>query len=58
MQDNTNCHRTGGGNGKDKPKPFKVRETSLFSPETDPQGMYTGVPDNPFDEPVQDADDL
>ena len=25
---------------------------------TDPQGMYTGVPINPFDEPVQDADDL
>ena len=25
---------------------------------TDPQGMYTGVPVNPFDDPVQDADDL
>ena len=26
--------------------------------QTDPQGMYTGVPDNPWEEPVQDADDL
>ncbi|MGN1423552.1 MAG: hypothetical protein ACI4XA_09270 [Oscillospiraceae bacterium] len=25
---------------------------------TDPQGMYTGVPLNPFEEPVQDDDDL
>ena len=25
---------------------------------TDPQGMYTGVPINPFETPVQDADDL
>lgn len=26
--------------------------------KTDPQGMYTGVPENPYDLPVQDADDL
>lgn len=25
---------------------------------TDPQGMYTGVPDDPWEKPVQDADDL
>ncbi len=25
---------------------------------TDPFGMYTGLPDNPFEVPVQDADDL
>lgn len=25
---------------------------------TDPQGMYTGVPENPWERPVQDADDL
>ena len=26
---------------------------------TDPDGSYTGVPrDNPFDKPIQDADDL
>ena len=25
---------------------------------TDPLGMYTGVPQDPNDEPVQDADDL
>lgn len=27
-------------------------------PETDPQGMYTGVPEDPYEQPVQDADDL
>ena len=25
---------------------------------TDPMGSYTGVPLDPFDDPVQDADDL
>ena len=25
---------------------------------TDPQGSYTGVPDDPYDMPIQDADDL
>ena len=25
---------------------------------TDPQGSYTGVPEQPDEEPVQDADDL
>jgi len=26
--------------------------------DTDPFGSYTGVPDDPYDKPVQDADDL
>ncbi len=30
----------------------------LQSPETDPQGSWTGVPEGPDLEPVQDADDL
>lgn len=25
---------------------------------TDPQGSWTGAPDDPFDKPIQDADDL
>ena len=25
---------------------------------TDPMGSYTGMPTDPFEEPVQDADDL
>lgn len=25
---------------------------------TDPQGSYTGHPENPYEKPVQDADDL
>lgn len=58
MQEYTNCHRNGGGKDKDKPKSGNIKETSLFSPETDPQGMYTGVPRNPYDAPIQDADDL
>lgn len=28
------------------------------SAATDPQGSWTGVPDDPWDVPVQDADDL
>lgn len=31
---------------------------NVKSPKTDPQGMYTGVPINPYEKPVQDADDL
>ena len=26
--------------------------------KTDPLGMYTGVPENPYEQPIQDADDL
>ena len=26
--------------------------------KTDPQGSYTGVPEDPTEKPVQDADDL
>ncbi len=26
--------------------------------DTDPYGSYTGVPDDPYDMPIQDADDL
>lgn len=26
--------------------------------QTDPQGSYTGRPENPYETPVQDADDL
>ena len=27
-------------------------------PVTDPMGSYTGIPEDPFETPVQDADDL
>lgn len=57
MQEYTNCHRT--GKTPAKKKPFKPAETTpLISPKTDPQGMYTGVPIAPNEEPIQDADDL
>ncbi len=55
MREFTNCHRT---KNSDKPKPAKVKDISLVSEETDPQGMYTGVPEELYEEPVQDADDL
>ena len=34
--------------------------TDLYHPQTDfdPQGSYTGRPENPEERPVQDADDL
>ena len=35
-------------------RPCEVLDPS----NTDPQGMYTGVPENPWERPVQDADDL
>ncbi|MGN0687668.1 MAG: hypothetical protein ACI4KA_06150 [Oscillospiraceae bacterium] len=49
-----------------QPSPEKVQRInnrlrsimSTVPSETDPQGMYTGVPENPYEVPVQDADDL
>ncbi len=50
-----------------QPSPEKIRRinkrlegfmSTMASPETDPQGMYTGVPEDPYEVPVQDADDL
>lgn len=37
---------------------MKKHEEEFCHPETDPQGSYTGVPENPEEKPVQDADDL
>ncbi|MBQ8613348.1 MAG: hypothetical protein IJ416_03950 [Ruminiclostridium sp.] len=38
-------------------KAMEVAETPQ-KPLTDPYGMYTGVPADPKEKPVQDADDL
>ncbi len=32
--------------------------SNFYPPIPDPMGSYTGVPEDPFEEPVQDADDL
>ena len=32
--------------------------TKAQQSNTDPLGMWTGVPEDPFETPVQDADDL
>lgn len=34
------------------------REMRTRPSKTDPSGSWTGVPDNPMESPVQDADDL
>lgn len=43
-----------------KQRPHQESETltDLQSPKTDPQGSWTGVPADPYEKPVQDADDL
>lgn len=43
-----------------KKDPMKKAEmlTDMRSTETDPYGSYTGVPTDPKEKPVQDADDL
>ena len=37
-------------------KPLEI--VSMKETQTDPNGSWTGVPQNPYDKPVQDADDL
>ena len=38
---------------------FSMKSSSIDDRiDTDPYGSYTGVPDDPYDMPVQDADDL
>ena len=41
-----------------KRKASKEENDPFFRPGTDPQGSYTGVPEQPGEKPVQDADDL
>ncbi len=42
-----------------RPPAVEARVQSDFqSVRTDPQGSWTGVPNDPLDVPVQDADDL
>ncbi|MCI9512928.1 MAG: hypothetical protein HFF61_01165 [Oscillospiraceae bacterium] len=36
----------------------KIDYKDLQASRTDPQGSYTGCPTNPYEVPVQDADDL
>ena len=35
-----------------------ARVLNMQSKKTDPEGSYTGVPDDPEERPVQDVDDL
>ena len=38
--------------------PGKLKATGKKAIRSDVQGSYTGVPTQPFERPVQDADDL
>jgi hypothetical protein len=46
--------KKGGEKMGKKLKKLLERESS----KTDPFGSYTGIPVNPYEKPVQDADDL
>lgn len=35
-----------------------VRSTGKKAIKSDVQGSYTGIPDEPYERPIQDADDL
>ena len=43
---------------KKNPKDIVLKMSENPPSDTDPLGMYTGVPQQPDDLPVQDADDL
>lgn len=48
-------------NSKRKPSAKKVKSLKLSENKpikSDVQGSYTGVPADPYEKPVQDADDL
>ncbi len=44
--------------GDMSPMALSMRLINLGHPVTDPQGSWTGVPADPRETPVQDADDL
>ena len=35
-----------------------LMRSNFYPPIADPMGSYTGIPEDPFESPVQDADDL
>ena len=41
-----------------KKNTIKEEKQPFYRPKTDPQGSYTGVPEQAREMPVQDADDL
>lgn len=45
-----------GGDDAVMKKPLEI--IAVADPKTDPNGSWTGVPSNPYDKPIQDADDL
>lgn len=43
---------------KHRKQPVQTDPLANFQAKTDPQGSWTGVPADPDEVPVQDADDL
>lgn len=43
---------------KHKEHKVQTQPQDFQAQKTDPQGSWTGVPADPYDTPVQDADDL
>lgn len=41
-----------------KKRANQEKQDTFHRPMTDPQGSYTGVPEDPEEKPVQDVDDL
>ena len=46
------------GGGADQAMDKAMNMTVWQSAKTDPQGSWTGTPADPYETPVQDADDL
>ena len=59
---NKNKNKTDKKPDEMKPEPDVMAKpmaiVSMKDTKTDPNGSWTGVPENPYDKPVQDADDL
>lgn len=36
----------------------KIKKIIPSASKSDPLGMYTGVPENKYEQPIQDSDDL
>lgn len=50
--------RTAPSGGEDQAMDKAMNMTAWQSAKTDPQGSWTGTPADPYEFPVQDADDL
>lgn len=53
------CHKTRKPSDHEERPMDKAMDMTIWQhAKTDPQGSYTGTPADPYEVPVQDADDL